>query len=146
MIISSDVFADGGQIPVKYTCDGDGINPPLMFDEVPSEAKSLALIVSDPDAPSGNFIHWVIWNINPQMTKIASASVPTGAVEGINSSGKVGYTPPCPPNGTHHYLFRAIALDTNIKPEKGETLENFEAAIINHILAESIFTGLYSRQ
>ena len=94
--VKSPVFENGKKLPLKYTCDGEGINPPLVVDGIPSEAKSLVLVIQDPDAPSGNFIHWLVWNISTK-GKIGENSIP--GIEGRNSSGKIHYSSPCPPSG-----------------------------------------------
>jgi Raf kinase inhibitor-like protein, YbhB/YbcL family len=105
MKITSSVFQEGGNIPSKFTCDGGDTSPPLQIAEVPSGAKSLALVVDDPDAPSGLFTHWMVWNISPQTNTIAEGSTPKG-VHGTNDFGKSGYGGPCPPSGTHRYYFK----------------------------------------
>ena len=101
MKISSPAFENNGSLSVKYTCDGEGLNPPLEFSGVPAEAKSLKLVVDDPDAPSGTYTHWVVENIDPFTKKI--------------EEGKNGYIPACPPSGTHRYFFKLYALDANGK-------------------------------
>src|SRR5438876_9788033 len=113
MKISSSAFQEGGNIPSKFTCDGTDANPPLRFEGAPAETKSLVLIVDDPDAPSGLFTHWLIWNISSQTTTIAEGSTPKG-VQGTNDFGKSGYGGPCPPSGTHRYYFKIFALDREL--------------------------------
>jgi len=110
--ITSPVFENNGFIPKKYTCDGVDINPQLLIANVPSETKSLALIVDDPDAPAGTWVHWVVWNISPQTHEIKENSVPNGANQGLNDFRKRSYGGPCPPSGTHRYFFKLYALDT----------------------------------
>src|SRR6266481_5123903 len=110
MRITSSAFQEGASTPSKFTCDGAGTSPPLQIADVPSGAKSLALIVDDPDAPSGLFTHWTVWNISPQTSTIGEGSTPQG-VQGTNDFGKAGYGGPCPPSGTHRYYFRIFALD-----------------------------------
>jgi Raf kinase inhibitor-like YbhB/YbcL family protein len=112
--ISSTAFTQNGSIPSKYTCDGSDVNPPLMFENVPPEAKSLALIVDDPDAPAGTWVHWVVWNIDPAVKEIKENSLPPGAQQGISDFRKRGYGGPCPPGGTHRYFFKLYALDTTL--------------------------------
>ena len=110
MKIESDVFVNNGNIPKEYTCNGAGTQIPLKISGAPKEAKSLVLVVDDPDVPSGDFVHWVVWNIDPQTSAIGDVSLPTGAVEGNTSLNKSGWVAPCPPSGTHHYNFKLYAL------------------------------------
>src|SRR4051794_38193732 len=118
-------FANGGTIPDPFTCKGANVNPALHFYGVPPEAKALALIVEDPDAPSGSFTHWVIWNIAPTATSIGEKSVPLGAMQGTNDFGRVGYGGPCPPSGTHRYVFRLLALDGPLELRSGAKRAEF---------------------
>src|SRR5512146_2698337 len=111
MQISSPAFEDNTLLPKAYTCDGQGINPPLEFSGVPSDAKSLVLLVEDPDAPKGTFTHWIIYNMLPNTTEINEGSRPESGVEGQTSVGKSGYVPACPPTGSHHYIFQLFALN-----------------------------------
>jgi Raf kinase inhibitor-like YbhB/YbcL family protein len=148
MIITSPSFIDGGKIPKKFTCDGGEINPELQILNVPDEAISLALIMHDPDAPrEGGFTHWVVWNIDPQTTLIKEESIPPGAVEGANGSGRVGYAPPCPPpgHGVHHYHFKLYALDVAIDLPEGDSAAELMEAIKGHLLEQAEFIGLYER-
>lgn len=147
MKITSPQFLDGENIPVQYTCDGAGVNPPLEFSDVPPATKSLALILHDPDAPvSGGWTHWTLWNIDPAITSIAENSVPAKAVQGKTSSGQNNYGGPCPPSGIHHYHFQLYALDTVLKelPSYSEKAE-LERAMAGQILAQAELVGLYSR-
>jgi Raf kinase inhibitor-like YbhB/YbcL family protein len=145
MTITSAVFADNQAIPKQYTCDGAGINPPLQFGSVPSEAKSLALLVEDPDAPTGIWIHWLMWNIPPTVNQIAENSVPTGAVQGQESSGQNVFGAPCPPSGIHHYIFTVYALDSTLTLPSYSTAENLQAAMQGHIIEQAQIIGLYGR-
>jgi Raf kinase inhibitor-like YbhB/YbcL family protein len=108
--LTSPVFADNAAIPAKYTCRGQNISPPLVISGVPNSTKSLVLILHDPDAPSGDFVHWVVWNIPPGTTAIAEGALPSGAKLGMTSFGKTAYGGPCPPSGMHHYIFELFAL------------------------------------
>ena len=150
MVLTSAVFQDGERIPSKYTCDGDGISPPLAWSGAPKGTKSIALILDDPDAPRGVFTHWVIFNI-PATDNSLHENVPAvgtlsnGATQGSNSGGRIGYTSPCPPSGTHHYVFHLYALDMQLNLQAGATEQDLLAAITGHILAEAKLTGLYSR-
>ena len=123
--LTSPAFNHGSQIPSQYTCDGEDINPHLVIHGVPPGAKSLALVMEDPDAPAGLWTHWVVWDIPPETKEIREHTAPIGTGEGLNSWGETGYGGPCPPSGTHRYFFRLFALDTRIKLpvelEKGGT-------------------------
>lgn len=145
MKIESAAFGHNQAIPSKYTCDGQNVNPPLTFSDVPSDAKSLVLINDDPDAPAGTWVHWTVWNISSQTTEIAEDSVPQGSVEGVTSFGKPGYGGPCPPSGTHRYFFKLYALDTTLDLDQSATKQDLEKAMEGHILAEASLIGLYSR-
>jgi len=145
MKIQSTAFENNQAIPKKYTCDGDGINPPLNFSDVPQDAQSLTLIVDDPDAPSGIFTHWTVWNIDPKLSEIFENSVPVDATQGNSDAGKIGYIGPCPPSGTHHYFFKLYALDSKIDLPSGSKRSDLEKTMENHIIARAEFVGLYSR-
>lgn len=114
MKITTTAFQEGENIPSKFTCDGADANPPLRFEGVPVEAKSLALIVDDADAPGGLFTHWLVWNIDPKTTTVEENSAPANGVQGKNDFGKSGYGGPCPPSGTHRYFFKIFALDRQL--------------------------------
>lgn len=146
MILTSSAFEHNGPIPSKYTCDGENINPPLKIEDVPEKAESLVLIMEDPDAPMGTWVHWTLWNIDPQIKEIQEDSVPEGAQEGITDFGKPGYGGPCPPSGTHRYFFKLYALDTKLDLPSTTTKDQLEEAIEDHILAQAELIGLYSRQ
>jgi len=145
MKISSSTFANNSFIPSKYTCDGQDINPSLKIENVPAEAKSLVLIVDDPDAPMGTWVHWTVWNINPETTEILENSLPKEAVEGMTDFGKPGYGGPCPPSGTHRYFFKIYALDRILALEKGSSLEKLGEEMKDHILDKTQLIGLYQR-
>jgi hypothetical protein len=145
MKLTSSVFENNGNIPAKFTCDGENINPPLEISEAPTNAKSLALIVDDPDAPAGDWVHWTLWNIPPDVKVISENSVPAGAVEGTTSFGKSGYGGPCPPSGTHHYQFKLYALDTLLSQENSAIKKDIEQAMEGHILEQVLLVGLYQR-
>lgn len=145
MKILSRKFQDNEQIPAKYTCDGENVNPTLVISGVPEEAKSLVLIVDDPDAPMGTWIHWTLWNIASDIMEIKENSIPKGAIQGLTSFGKVGYGGPCPPSGIHHYHFKLYAIDAVLDlPETANKME-LEKEINGRILAEAELLGLYSR-
>ena len=141
--VTSPAFENNKPIPVKYTCDGANINPPLTIEDVPEETKALVLIVDDPDAPMGTFNHWVVWNIPPTTRKIEENTVP--GTEGISTSRKHAYGGPCPPYGTHRYFFKVYALDTQLDLKSNSSKRDVEKAMKGHILAEGELMGLYSR-
>jgi Raf kinase inhibitor-like YbhB/YbcL family protein len=146
LTISSPAFGHNTTIPQKHTCDGKDINPPLIIGQVPPGAKSLALIVDDPDAPMGTWVHWVLWNIAPDTTEIREDSVPKGSIQGVNDFRKHAYGGPCPPSGTHRYFFKLYALDAvlNIGPSSGKA--ELERAMQGHILSKADIIGLYARK
>ena len=144
--ISSPVFENNGSIPGKYTCDGLDVNPPLKIDNVPSEAKSLALIMDDPDAPRGIWVHWVVWNIDPKTEEIREDTVPKGSVQGINDFEKRDYGGPCPPSGTHRYFFKLYALDTLLNFSSDAGKAGLEKAMKGCIIAQAQIVGLYKRR
>jgi Raf kinase inhibitor-like YbhB/YbcL family protein len=146
LTITSLAFEHNGSIPKQYTCDGKDISPPLGFEGVPPTAKSLALIVDDPDAPAGTWVHWVLWNIDPKMKGITENVVPTGSVQGKNDFRKNSYGGPCPPSGTHRYFFKLYALNTMLTIGQGSTKADLEKAMKGHILAEGQIIGLYKRK
>ena len=144
--LKSIFFENNGKIPSKYTCDGENINPLLEINKIPNNTKSLALIVDDPDAPSGDWVHWLMWNIPPQTTIIESNFVPPGSIQGINDSKENKYDGPCPPSGTHRYFFKLYALDIILDLNKDNKKQNLEKSMIGHILGQTELIGLYSRQ
>lgn len=147
MNITSSVFQHQTKIPSKYTCDGENINPPLSISDIPPNAKSLVLIVDDPDAVSGIWDHWLVFNIPPNIQEIEEDSVPVGAVEGMTSFGNSGYGGPCPPppSGTHRYFFKLYALDTTLNLDSSATKKEIEEAMKGHVLELDELIGLYSR-
>ncbi len=146
MILTSPSFNDGGMIPQKFTCDGGDINPELQVQNVPAGAKSLALILHDPDAPvKDGFTHWVLWNINPATTVIKQESIPPGSIEGRNDAGRNNYIGPCPPSGTHHYHFQLYALNGIIDLPTTSGREELEKAMEGKIVEQTELVGMYSR-
>ncbi len=139
------VFGNNERIPKKYTCDGNDANPPLEFIDIPKNAKSLVLIVDDPDSPSGIFTHWILWNIAPNMKGIRENSIPLRAIEGTNDFGNMGYGGPCPHSGEHRYQFKLYALDSVLNLASGSSKRDAENAIKGHIIDRAILTGTYSR-
>ncbi len=146
MKISTHAFSERRPIPERFTADGKNANPPLVISGVPKEAKSLVLIVDDPDAPMGVWTHWLVWNMNPGTTVISEDSVPRGAVIGSNDVGTAKYVGPAPPRGTHRYFFRLYALDTKLDLDVGTMRPDLDAAMQTHILAKSELLGRYGRE
>ena len=144
MRISSPAFEDEGNIPQRYTCDGENLSPALVLEDVPPETVSLVLVMDDPDAPMGTWDHWVAYDIEP-LTQIPEA-VETLGTAGSNSWGDQGYGGPCPPGGTHRYFFAAYALDRRLGWESGADKTSVLEAIHDHILAEDSLLGFYSRE
>jgi len=136
-------FGENQQIPSKYTCDGSDINPPLSISDVPENAISLALILEDPDAPAGTWVHWVVWNIDPKTAEINENSVPNGSIQGVTSFGDNKYGGPCPPSGTHRYLFKLYALDERLALASSADKSKLEASMKGHTISETKLTGLY---
>jgi hypothetical protein len=145
MKITSSAFQQGGNIPSKYTCDGADTSPALQIADIPASAKSLVLIVDDPDAPTGLFTHWIAWNISAKTGAIAEGSTPQG-VQGTNDFGKLGYGGPCPPPGTHRYYFKILALDRELDLPRGSKRTQLDAAVKGHVVAQGELMGRYSKQ
>lgn len=145
LTIASPVFKDRENIPVKYTCDGDNINPPLSISGVPKLAKSLALIVDDPDAPAGLWIHWVAWNIDPK-TKLIPEGIKTIGINGLNTSGNGSYGGPCPPDKEHRYFFKIFALDVLLDVPQTSGADELIKAMAGHIIDKAELIGLYDRK
>lgn len=140
--VSSRAFEEGKPIPLKYSCKGDDINPPLDVTNIPEEALSLVLIVDDPDAPGKIWVHWIVWNI-PITHHIGENSVP--GKEGINDFKRSWWGGPCPPSGTHRYFFKVYALDTLLDLPSGTTKKQLEKAMDEHILAFGSLMGTFSK-
>ncbi len=145
MQILSPVFLNNQNIPGKFTCDGDSVNPPLEFKDVPKEAVSLALIMDDPDAPAGTWVHWTLWNMDPATTGIAENSVPPKAIAGQTSSGQNVYGGPCPPLGQHRYFFKLYALDIKLSLSSFSLKEELEKTMQGHVIMQAELVGLYDR-
>jgi Raf kinase inhibitor-like YbhB/YbcL family protein len=145
MEITSMAFTQGKSIPAKFTCDGENISPALNWANLPANAKSLALVCDDPDAPRGIWVHWIVVNIPISATGIPeNGPLPTGAYEIINSFGQKKYGGPCPPNGTHRYFFKLYALD--VADLKGSKLANFKDLIDKHTMAQTELMGTYRKR
>jgi Raf kinase inhibitor-like YbhB/YbcL family protein len=151
LTLESPVFAAGATIPRLYTCAGDDKSPPLSWSGIPSAARTIALIVDDPDAPRGTWTHWVLYDVSGKVTHLdegvaKSPTLPDGARQGVNSFGRIGYNGPCPPRGApHHYHFRLFALDSALDLEPGATAAQVEAATHGHVLASTELIGIFGR-
>lgn len=145
MKITSTAFEHEGTIPARYTCDGEDVNPPLAIADVPAEAKTLALIVDDPDSPTGTWLHWSAWNIPPGTREIGEGTLSASAVEGTTTFGETGYGGPCPHQGEHRYFFRLYALNTELALAPGALRVDLEHAMAGHIVAEAELMGRYKR-
>ncbi len=143
--VTSSVFAEGETIPREYTCDGGGRVPPLAWSDVPDDAGALALVVDDPDAPSGTFTHWVVLDLPADMRELTDGRLPAGTKQAVNSGGRTGWYPPCPPNGTHRYRFTVHALSRATGIPDGAPLERALAAIRGFAVASGTLEGRYSR-
>ena len=148
MEIISPVFRDGQAIPVQYTCTGQNVNPPITIFNTPQDTQSLTLIVHDPDAPGGDYLHWLMWDIPPNTESIPVNSVPIGAVQGTNDSGETGYDGPCPPagSGPHKYIFDFYALDTTLDLPAGAKIDAVIKAQKGHVLDHCALSGTYQTQ
>ena len=149
--LESNAFNNGGDIPQKFTCDGTDVSPPLVWGDAPSGTKSLALIADDPDAPGGTWVHWVMYDIEPQMLQLSQGmakteSIPGTGKQGLNDFGEIGYGGPCPPPGkSHRYYFKLFALDTTLNLKPRATKRDVEQAMKGHILAQTELMGRYKR-
>jgi Raf kinase inhibitor-like YbhB/YbcL family protein len=139
--LSSSAFVNGEAIPDQYTCNGQGACPLLFIQNVPDKTISLALIMHDPDAPRGDYLHWCSWNIDPRIRTLRSPALPEGVVQGMNSSGTIGYVPPCPPSGTHRYIFDLYALDIMIDLPEGATRRQLMQAMMGHEIDMTTLIG-----
>lgn len=145
MKITSPAFTHNESIPATYTCDGEDISPPLQVSDVPSEAKSLVLVMDDPDAPGGTWDHWVIFNIPPDTTAIPAGEEPPG-VHGTGTTNNTNYHGPCPPDTEHRYFFKLMALDITLTLPPGARKTAVEQAMQGHIMARAELVGRYERQ
>lgn len=141
--IISPVFRDGAPIPLQYTCEGQNVNPPLNIFNPPLKTQSLTLVMHDPDAVSGDYLHWLVFDIPPKTDTISVNSVPVGALQGLNDSGKAGYSGPCPPQGTgiHRYIFDFYALDNLLNLSPSSTIQDVIKAMKGHVLDHTALTG-----
>ena len=150
MSLTSTAFENGGAIPAKYSKEGGNISPPLSWSGVPDGARQLALIMDDPDAPSGIFVHWLLYNVPPGAGKIAEGfstqALMNGARQGRNGFGEVGYGGPRPPSGTHRYYLHLYAVDTDIELPSGATRAELDRALRGHVLQEAQLMGRYQHR
>jgi len=145
MQLTSTAFDQNQPIPAKYTCEGVNHNPPLTFSQVPKEAHSLVLVVEDPDAPAKVFTHWLVYNIPPSTLHIREHEVPPRSMEGLTDFGIRGYRGPCPPSGTHRYIFQLFALDTPLALPAGKTKRAVKEKMQGHVIATAQLVGTYTR-
>lgn len=146
MKLATNAFENNERFDPKYTCDAENISPSITFFTVPVEARSLALIVEDPDSPTGNFTHWVLFNINPLINGFEENNIPDGAIEGVNDFGEPKYGGPCPNSGVHKYVFKLYALDKKLELKRGATKQEVQEAMKGHIIEDTQIIGLYERQ
>jgi Raf kinase inhibitor-like YbhB/YbcL family protein len=145
MRLTSSAFEPNAALPARYTCEGQNESPPLRWDGVPEGTQAFALILHDPDAVSGDFVHWLMWNIPGDARELPSATVPPGAIQGANGRGEPEFMGPCPPAGTgvHRYRFILLALDAALDLEEGADRDALLAAVAGHELARAELIGLY---
>jgi Raf kinase inhibitor-like YbhB/YbcL family protein len=148
--LTSAAFAPGESIPLRYTCDGDDISPPLEWGDPPSGSQSFALIADDPDAPSGTWVHWVLYDLPATARGLPEAVPPDaeladGGRHGKNSWKRLGYGGPCPPSGTHSYFFKLYALDTTLNLDSNKSKDALLQAMEGHVLAQTELMGTYTR-
>jgi Raf kinase inhibitor-like YbhB/YbcL family protein len=151
MKITRPAFAPGAAIPAEHTCQGADTSPPLAWSEVPVGTRSLALVVDDPDAPRGTWVHWVLFNLPSDAVELSPAvprspELPSGARQGLNDGGDVGYGGPCPPaGGPHRYFFRLYALDCTLNLDPGVNRSDLEHSMSGHVLAQAELMGTFQR-
>ncbi|HEU0033653.1 MAG TPA: YbhB/YbcL family Raf kinase inhibitor-like protein [Kofleriaceae bacterium] len=146
LTVRSPAFGGNGMIPIEFTAEGDNVAPPLSWSAVPSQTRSVAVIVEDPDAPGRTYVHWIVIGIPPSVTSLPGGhELPAGAVHGANDRGELGWTGPNPPSGRHRYFFKVFALD-NAPSTEGMSKQDFYSAIKGHILAQGELVGTYERK
>ncbi len=147
--ITSSAFKEGQMIPAKYTCDGLDVSPPLKWEQFLQGTKSFAIIMDDPDAPMGTWVHWVVWNIPAEVNSLAAGEgtpLPKGSKQGVTSAGTNGYHGPCPPSGTHRYYFKIYTLDITLDLPESSKKQDLLEAMKGHIIAEGSLMGKYQRK
>ena len=145
LVVRSPAFGSNGAIPIQFSVEGDNVPPPLVWERVPDETKSIAIVVEDPDAPNRIFTHWIVNGIPPRTTHFDPASPPPGTVFGKNDHGSLGWYGPNPPYGRHRYLFKVFALDINLD-KSGLTKEEVYSAMKHHIIARGELLGTYEKK
>lgn len=148
--LTSNAFKEGETIPRQYTCDGVNVSPPLEWSGVPRTAKTIAIIADDPDAPSGAWVHWVLYNLPVEIIGLvenlpATENLRAGGFQGKNDFGKIGYGGPCPPTGSHRYFFKIYAIDSELPLKAGATKAELEKAMEGHVVAQAQLMGIYGR-
>ena len=148
--LTSTAFAEGNPIPARYSCQGEDVSPPLAWQDAPTGTQSFALIMDDPDAPGGTWVHWIVYNLPAHVNALpegvtAQKGLPQGALQGRNSWGRNDYGGPCPPSGTHRYFFKLYALDSMLNLPPGASKEDVLHAMEGHLLAEAQLMGTYRK-
>jgi Raf kinase inhibitor-like YbhB/YbcL family protein len=151
LTVRSPAFANGAPIPARYSCDGEGVSPPLEWGDVPDGTRSIAILVTDPDAPRGPFVHWLVYDLPPDTRSLpagvgSKGEVPKQASLGLNSNLQSTWTSVCPPSGEHRYVVRVFALDRRLAGLHAPTGGDFERAAQGHVLAEGRLTGTYTHR
>jgi Raf kinase inhibitor-like YbhB/YbcL family protein len=148
MKLTSTSFSEGQEIPVRHTCDGENVAPDLAWSDLPPGAQSLALVCFDPDAPSGTFTHWTVWDLDPSLKGVPEGQIPRAARQGVNGFGQPGYGGPCPPrgHGVHHYHFQLSALRQPLDIDAGASQASFTAALRAHEIERAEPVGVYERR
>jgi len=148
--VRSSAFGEGERIPSEFTCDGANVSPPIVWSGIPPHTQSIAIIVDDPDVPSGDWAHWVIYDLPPSLMGIqagapASEKLPAGGIQGRTNFGRIGYGGPCPPKGAHRYFFKVYTLDAMLHLKSGATKKELLEAMRGHVLGEGALMGRYER-
>lgn len=141
--LTSPAFADGDTIPIRFTCEGENASPSLAIAGMPQGTAGMALIMHDPDAPHGDFVHWLVGNIPPVINRFLEDEPPDSAIQGTNDFGHSHYDGPCPPSGVHRYVFDLYALDAMLDLVEGAPEEDFRTAIAQHAIAKTTLTGRF---
>lgn len=146
LAVTSPAFEEGGTIPERFSCEGENVPPPLRWSELPEGTRELVITMTDPDAPSGTFVHWTVWGIDASVKGI-EGELPEGAVEGMSSSGKATYIGPCPPDGDepHRYRFEVIALSGPLPLEAGATVDELRDEVEDLAISSGVLTGRFGR-